>query len=61
LPEGYVQEKRMDSRGIPELNSAFVIAAGRTFKSGKLNIPINLYLMPQRSEVRYDISEGFKC
>jgi len=61
LPEGYFEEKRMDSRGILELNTSFVIAAGRTFKSGKLNIPINLYVMPQRSGVRYGLSVGFNA
>jgi len=61
LPEGYNVESRIDSRGIPKLNSAFVIAAGRTLKSGKLNVPINVYFIPQRSGFRYGLSFGFNA
>lgn len=61
LPEGASEEFRLDSRGIPELNAGFVIAAGRTFKSGKLNMPVNLYVVPQRNGIRYGFSFGFNA
>src|SRR5207248_3189110 len=38
----YQIEKRIDSRGSYELQAGFIIAAGKTFKSGKLNIPVNV-------------------
>lgn len=51
--------ERIDSRGYYSLHSAFVIAAGRTFKSGKLNMPVNAYVIPGRGGWRFGISFGF--
>jgi hypothetical protein len=61
LPEGVIAEHRLDSRGKPELNAGFVIAAGKTFKSGKLNIPLNVFVIPQKDGIRYGISFGFNA
>lgn len=58
-PADAVIEERMDKRGVTKLNTSFVIAAGKTIKSGKLNLPINIYVVPSRTGVRYGISFGF--
>ncbi|MEN0051973.1 MAG: hypothetical protein AAF806_33210, partial [Bacteroidota bacterium] len=47
---------RLDSRGFEELVSGFVLAAGFTFKSGKLNIPVNAYIVPKRNDFRFGLS-----
>ncbi len=51
--------KRVDSRGVTELTSGFVFAFGRTFKSGKLNIPVNTYVIPGKYGWRFGFSFGF--
>lgn len=57
----YRIEKRLDSRGIYVLHSSFVLAAGRTFKSGKLNIPVNAFVIPGRDGWRFGVSFGFNA
>ena len=57
----YPIEKRLDSRGDIELNSGFVFAFGKTFKSGKLNIPVNAYIIPHKEGVRFGASFGFNA
>ncbi|MEI6019923.1 MAG: hypothetical protein WCR21_02250 [Bacteroidota bacterium] len=52
---------RMDYRGNFQLQSYFVLAVGRTFKSGKLNIPVNIFLIPGRDGFRYGFSFGFNA
>ncbi|MBA3663879.1 MAG: hypothetical protein H0W61_06685 [Bacteroidetes bacterium] len=54
-------EDRLDSRGTYLLHSAFVLAAGRTFKSGKLNIPVNAFVIPGKDGWRFGISFGFNA
>ncbi|HLP14149.1 MAG TPA: hypothetical protein VK177_19615 [Flavobacteriales bacterium] len=51
--------KRLDSRGELELTSGFVFGFGRTFKSGKLNIPVNGYVVPGKYGWRFGLSFGF--
>lgn len=51
--------RRLDSRGDYVLNSSFVFAVGRTFRSGTMNIPVNLYAMPGREGWRFGISFGY--
>lgn len=53
--------KRIDSRGDYELQASFIIAAGKTIKSGKLNIPINVYVVPNKEGVRMGASFGFNA
>lgn len=55
----YELVKRIDSRGEAQFTSSFVIAGGRTFKSGKLNIPVNAFLVPGRKSLQFGISFGF--
>jgi hypothetical protein len=52
---------RLDSRGTYRFRSAFVIAAGRTFRSGKLNMPVNVFVIPGRDGWRFGVSVGFNA
>ena len=62
---GFVPEKgftsRADSRGKEQLTTSFVIAIGKTFKSGKMNFPVNLYCIPRRDGVQFGISLGYNA
>ncbi|MGZ3901937.1 MAG: hypothetical protein ACXVDC_16540, partial [Bacteroidia bacterium] len=60
-PIPYETTERLDSRGSYFLHSAFVLAAGRTFKSGKLNIPVNGFVIPGKNGWRFGISFGFNA
>jgi TolB-like protein len=53
--------QRVDSRGIPEINAGFVIAVGKTIKSGRLNIPVNIYFVPNKDGARVGLSFGFNA
>ncbi len=57
----FVIKQRLDSRGDYALQSGFVIAFGRTFKSGKLNLPVNVYVIPHREGFRIGASMGFNA
>ncbi len=48
MPEGenFSTFKNIDSRGRTELNAGLIIAAGKTFSIGYLNLPINVYWSP---------------
>jgi len=54
-------EKRLDSRGKPALSTAVVIAAGKTLRSGKLNLPINAYMIPGKDSWQFGLSFGFNA
>jgi hypothetical protein len=51
--------RRMDSRGPVAFSPAFVFAIGKTFKSGYLNIPVNLFLSSSKSGQFVGLSMGF--
>lgn len=52
--------KQIDSRGEAGLTSSLVLALGKTFKSGKMNIPVNLYAtIPTREAFRVGVSIGY--
>jgi hypothetical protein len=57
----YKIEKRIDSRGTYELQAGFIVAVGKTFKSGKLNIPVNVYVVPNKDGIRMGASFGFNA
>jgi hypothetical protein len=65
LAEGYDNSegrpilKRLDSRGKFQISSNVVIAAGFSLKSGKLNIPVNAYVIPAKNDLRVGVSFGF--
>jgi len=52
---------REDSRGNLKIRSQFVVAVGKTFKSGKMNIPVNMYVMPGRDGIRFGVSFGYNA
>jgi len=55
-------EQRMDSRGkLLRLKTGFVFAVGWTFKSGKLNLPINAFVIPNKNGTRVGVSFGFNA
>ncbi len=54
-------KERLDSRGDYNFGSGFVIAFGRTFKSGKLNLPVNMYFIPSKDGFRIGASLGFNA
>lgn len=53
--------ERIDSRGDYNLHAGFILAAGRTFKSGKLNVPVNFYVVPGRDGWKIGMSFGFNA
>lgn len=54
-------ENRLDRRGDLRFSSGLVIAAGKSFKSGRMNIPVNLFVVPSPFGTRYGISVGFNA
>lgn len=52
---------RMDSRGDYQFSSGFVFAFGRSIRTGKMNIPFNAYIIPQRDGLRFGFSFGFNA
>ncbi len=50
---------RFDSRGTPKVSSSFVFAFGKSFKSGRMNIPVNVFVIPNKTGTRYGLSVGF--
>jgi hypothetical protein len=48
--------RQLDSRGEMEFTSSLVLALGKTFKSGKMNIPVNMYTtIPNKNGFRVGI------
>lgn len=52
---------RADSRGTLSINPGFILAVGKSFKSGKLNIPVNFYAKPSRDGWIFGASCGFNA
>lgn len=52
-------ERRLDSRGVPTMNTGFLFGFGKTLKSGKMNIPVNAYIIPGKSGIRFGVSFGW--
>lgn len=59
LANPYSIISRLDSRGSVKASAGLVIAAGRTFKSGYLNIPVNLWASPRKDGWTLGFSFGF--
>ncbi len=58
----YQSVERIDSRGKEKLTTALVLAFGKTFKSGKMNIPVNLYFtVPTKEGFRVGFSVGYNA
>lgn len=58
-PNPYPSKTRIDSRGKIGINTAWVWGIGKTFRSGHLNIPINVYVTPSKSGWYIGSSVGF--
>jgi len=50
---------RMDSRGDVKLSTGWIWAIGKTFHSGFLNIPLNVYIAPRTEGWYIGLSVGF--
>lgn len=57
--KNYEIQSRLDSRGDLKLSTGLVLAVGRTFKSGYLNIPVNVYVAPRPDGTTVGASFGF--
>jgi len=52
---------RLDSRGDATIQAGFIFACGKTFKSGRLNIPVNAFVIPNNKGLRFGLSFGFNA
>ena len=59
LPNPYPVVSRLDSRGDTKLTAGWVIGVGKTFNSGYLNIPVNLFASFSKYGWQSGISVGF--
>lgn len=59
LSNPYETKERLDSRGFYKLESTFILVAGKTFKSGRLNVPCNFFVIPGRYGWKFGVSFGF--
>jgi hypothetical protein len=61
MPEGadYTIENQIDSRGDIKLKTSLILGFGRTFHSGYLNIPLNLYFIPNKNGATVGLNFGF--
>jgi len=55
----YPVTSRLDSRGDVKLSTGLVIAFGRTFHSGYLNIPLNVFVAPRKDGTNIGATFGF--
>lgn len=58
-PNNLPVETRLDSRGKFQFTSYVVIAGGYSIRSGKMNIPLNVYVIPAKDDFRFGVSFGF--
>lgn len=49
----------LDSRGSMQLSTGLIIAVGKTFRSGYLNMPVNIYVQPRKEGLTCGFSIGF--
>ncbi|MBN8682842.1 MAG: hypothetical protein J0L99_09315 [Chitinophagales bacterium] len=56
-PEGVI--KMLDTRGDIGFTSSIVLAIGKNFRAGDINLPINVFVIPHAEGTRYGISFGF--
>lgn len=50
---------RLDTRGTITPVPSFLVAVGKTFKSGRLNMPINCWVRPSKNNLQFGLSWGF--
>lgn len=56
---GYFYSSNLDARGDWRLSTRWVMAVGRTFKSGALNIPVNVFYSSVKGGGMVGLSAGF--
>lgn len=54
-----VLSKRLDSRGITVLQPGWIWAVGKSFKAGSMNMPVNLYAIPDNDGWLFGFSFGY--
>lgn len=59
--EDFPMDYRLDSRGEVKIQSYVVLAAGFSFRSGKMNIPVNAFFIPGKETQRFGFSFGFNA
>jgi hypothetical protein len=52
---------KSDTRGNLVWKPGLLIGVGKTFKSGRLNMPLNFYLVPRRGSLQFGVSYGFNA
>lgn len=52
-------EEKLDSRGTPTVKANLLFAVGKSFKAGTINIPVNLFFVPNKNDYRFGISAGY--
>ncbi|MEM6349056.1 MAG: hypothetical protein AAF927_34535 [Bacteroidota bacterium] len=58
-PNPFPLIEQLDSRGNPELYTRWIWAVGKTFRSGHLNIPVNIFASSLRRDWQVGVSVGF--
>jgi TolB-like protein len=61
IPNPYPTEKRIDSRGYMTYHTGFVFAFGKSFKSGRMNYPVNFFVIPSKDSMRFGLTFGFNA
>jgi len=56
---GYSYTRNLDSRGRLDFNTRWIMAFGRTYRSGALNIPVNVFYSSQKGGGMAGFSVGF--
>lgn len=56
---GYYLDEHLDNRGYLKISTRWVMAAGRTFKFGGLNMPVNVFYSSAKSGGMVGLSMGF--
>ena len=59
--ENGIYKKRLDSRGDPYLDTGLVFALGKSFKSGKVNFPVNIFVVLKKKDIQFGLSLGFNA
>ncbi len=49
----------IDKRGDASINYAFVFAAGKSIRSGSMNLPLNAYMTISKNSYRFGVTFGF--
>ena len=57
--DNYAFERNFDKRGSKTLSTSFLMAFGKTFQAGALNIPVNIFYSSQKGGGYVGINMGF--